>query len=185
MVSPRASEPASLASRAEARHQRQTQLTRPVDLSLMALPPCHMFCQFFVTLPPPGSPNTEKPRLSCSMYQRSCDLGLGVPFNIASYALLTCMIAHVTDTTPHEFILQMGDAHVYKDHVEPLQQQLERTPRAFPTLRMARTAEEVGGIDGFKTEDFVVEGYKPMGKIEMKMSVSHGHLYMCRTQLLS
>jgi thymidylate synthase len=97
------------------------------------------------------------------MYQRSCDLGLGVPFNIASYALLTHMIALLTDTEPHEFILQMGDAHVYKDHVEPLKEQLERTPRDFPTLKWTRSAEEIRktGIDGFKTEDFEVVGYKP------------------------
>lgn len=143
----------------------------------MALPPCHMFCQFYVTLPDPSSPTPDaKPKLSCLMYQRSCDLGLGVPFNIASYALLTHMIAHITGTEAHEFILQMGDAHVYKDHVEPLREQLKREPRDFPTLKFARGREELeaeGGIDGFKTEDFVVEGYKPMGKIEMKMSVSH------------
>jgi thymidylate synthase len=139
------------------------------DLPSMALPPCHMFCQFYVTLPTtPGS----KPKLSCLMYQRSCDLGLGVPFNIASYALLTHMIAYMTDTEPHEFILQMGDAHVYKDHVEPLREQLKREPREFPKLKWARGKEEIGDIDGFKLEDFVVEGYKPMGKIEMKMSVS-------------
>lgn len=77
-----------------------------------------MFCQFFVTLPDPAVAG-DKPKLSCLMYQRSCDLGLGVPFNIASYALLTHMIAAVTGTEAHEFILQMGDAHVYRDHVEP------------------------------------------------------------------
>jgi thymidylate synthase len=80
------------------------------------------------------------------------------------------MIAYITGTEAHEFILQMGDAHVYKDHVEPLEIQLKREPRDFPTLKFGRSVEEVGGIDGFKTEDFVVEGYKPMGKIEMKMS---------------
>lgn len=137
----------------------------------MALPPCHMFCQFFVSLPPADSPGS-KPKLSCLMYQRSCDLGLGVPFNIASYALLTHMIALITDTEPHEFILQMGDAHVYRDHVEPLKTQLEREPRDFPKLKWARSKEEIGDIDGFKVDDFVVEGYKPWGKIDMKMSVS-------------
>lgn len=81
------------------------------------------------------------------------------------------MIAHITNTEAHEFILQMGDAHVYKDHVDPLKVQLEREPRSFPTLRFKRTAEEVGGIDGFQLDDFDILDYKPMGKIEMKMSV--------------
>lgn len=139
----------------------------------MALPPCHMFCQFYVTLPPPGSPEGTKPLLSCLMYQRSCDLGLGIPFNIASYSLLTHMIALVTDTTPHEFILQMGDAHVYRDHVDALGVQGTREPREFPKLRWTRGEEELraGGIDGFRTEDFEVLGYKPHAKLEMKMSV--------------
>ncbi|KAG9004463.1 Thymidylate synthase [Tulasnella sp. JGI-2019a] len=143
----------------------------PADLSKMALPPCHMFCQFYVHLPDPATPNA-KPGLSCLMYQRSADLGLGIPFNIASYAILTHMIAHVTDTEPRELIMQLGDAHVYRDHVEALETiQLTREPRPFPKLRLKRTAEEVGSIDGFVYEDFVVEGYNPMGKIEMKMSV--------------
>lgn len=92
-------------------------LDSTADIPLMALPPCHMFCQFYVT---PASSSSGKPLLSCQMYQRSCDLGLGVPFNIASYALLTHMIAHVTGTEANELILAMGDAHVYQDHVEPL-----------------------------------------------------------------
>nr|ODN93711.1 thymidylate synthase [Cryptococcus depauperatus CBS 7855] len=140
-------------------------------LPLMALPPCHMFCQFFVTLSPVEDPDAKR-KLSCLMYQRSCDLGLGVPFNIASYALLTHMIAFITNTEPHELILQMGDAHVYRDHVEPLKTQLEREPRAFPKLKWARSRDEIGDIDGFKVEDFIVEGYRPHGKIDMKMSVS-------------
>lgn len=135
----------------------------------MALPPCHMFCQFYVTLPPPTS--SSPPLLSCLMYQRSADLGLGIPFNIASYALLTHMIALVTGTTPHELIMQLGDAHVYRDHVEPLTEQLERVPREFPELKWARGVEEIGDIDGFRMEDFVLEGYKPHPKLEMKMSV--------------
>ncbi|KAG8863318.1 Thymidylate synthase [Tulasnella sp. 330] len=143
----------------------------PADLSKMALPPCHMFCQFYVHLPDPSTPNA-KPGLSCLMYQRSADLGLGIPFNIASYALLTHMIAHVTNTEPRELIMQLGDAHVYRDHVEALETiQLKREPRLFPKLRLKRTPEEVGSVDGFIFEDFVVEGYNPMGKIEMKMSV--------------
>lgn len=105
------------------------------------------------------------------MYQRSADLGLGIPFNIASYALLTHMIALVTDTTPHELIMQLGDAHVYRDHVDQLEEQLKRTPREFPTLKWARSKEEIGSIDGFTLEDFVLEGYAPHPKLEMKMSV--------------
>ncbi|KAL7420072.1 Thymidylate synthase [Cryptotrichosporon argae] len=141
----------------------------PKDLALMALPPCHMFCQFYVTLSDASIPGARN-KLSCLMYQRSCDLGLGVPFNIASYALLTHMVALVTGTDAHELVLQMGDAHVYADHVEPLKTQLEREPRPFPTFRFARSAEEIGDIDGFRADDFVVENYKPHGKIEMKMS---------------
>ena len=82
------------------------------------------------------------------------------------------MIAHVTDTEPHEFILQMGDAHIYANHVEALKTQLEREPRDFPQLKIRRTKEEVGGIDGFRADDFEVVGYKPCNKIEMAMSVS-------------
>ncbi|GAA6043707.1 hypothetical protein JCM8097_007493 [Rhodosporidiobolus ruineniae] len=146
----------------------------PADIPKMALPPCHMFCQFYVNFPPPDAPTSTKPRLSCLMYQRSADLGLGVPFNIASYALLTHMIALVTDTVPHEFILQLGDAHVYLDHVEPLQTQLARTPYEFPEFRWTRSAADVGGIDGFKFEDFEIDArYKERshGPIAMKMSV--------------
>ncbi|KAL0660315.1 hypothetical protein Bca4012_080900 [Brassica carinata] len=94
----------------------------PSDLKLMALPPCHMFPQFFVA-------NGE---LSCQMYQRSADMGLGVPFNIASYSLLTCILAHVCDLVPGDFIHVIGDAHVYKNHVRPLQEQLENPPKPFP-----------------------------------------------------
>jgi thymidylate synthase len=135
------------------------------DLPQMALPPCHMFCQFYVHLPP--TPD-EKPGLSCLMYQRSADLGLGIPFNIASYALLTHMIAHVTNTEPRELIIQLGDAHVYRDHVDALGVQVLREPRAFPKLRWAR---QVTDIDDFKVDDFLIEGYTPHGKLDMKMSV--------------
>lgn len=138
----------------------------------MALPPCHMFCQFYVSLP--DSTETSKPKLSCLMYQRSADLGLGIPFNIASYALLTHMIALVTGTEAHELIMQLGDAHVYMDHVEALKVQLEREPREFPKLKFARAfgagEGEINDIDGFKADDFLIEGYKPHPKIEMKMS---------------
>ena len=131
----------------------------------MALPPCHMMCQFYVHLP---SSSTERPRLSCLMYQRSADLGLGIPFNIASYALLTHMVAHVTDTEPHELIIQLGDAHVYRDHVDALRIQLERKPKPFPKLKIGRKVDK---IDGFTSDDFVVESYNPHPSIAMKMSV--------------
>jgi dihydrofolate reductase/thymidylate synthase len=130
----------------------------PADLSQMALPPCHMFCQFYVA-------NGE---LSCLMYQRSCDMGLGVPFNIASYSLLTCMMAQVCGLKPGEFIHTLGNAHVYKNHVDPLQEQLQRTPRPFPVLRIN---PDVHDIDGFKASDFEVLGYNPHGKISMEMAV--------------
>lgn len=105
------------------------------------------------------------------MYQRSADLGLGVPFNIASYSLLVHMIALVTDTIPHEFVLQIGDAHVYRDHVDAVKEQLTREPYPFPEFRFKRTAEEIGDIDGFMLGDFEIVNYKSHGKIAMKMSV--------------
>ena len=103
------------------------------------------------------------------MFQRSADLGLGIPFNIASYALLTHMIAQVTGTEAHELIIQLGDAHVYRDHVDALQEQLKRTPRTFPTLRWKR--DGIDDIETFVVEDFVIEGYNPYPPIAMKMSV--------------
>ena len=133
----------------------------------MALPPCHMMCQFYVHLPGQDNPSGPR-RLSCLMYQRSADLGLGIPFNIASYALLTHMIARVTDTVPHELVIQLGDAHVYKDHVDALKVQLTRQPRAFPTLRWAR---DITDIEAFAYDDFIIEGYDPHPVIAMKMSV--------------
>jgi dihydrofolate reductase/thymidylate synthase len=130
----------------------------PSDLKEMALAPCHLLCQFYVA-------NGE---LSCQMYQRSCDMGLGVPFNIASYALLTCMVAHVCGLKPGEFVHVLGDAHVYKNHVEALKQQLNREPREFPILRIKRNVTD---IDDFKFEDFEIIGYNPHGTIKMDMAL--------------
>mmetsp|Transcript_27210 Transcript_27210/g.63362 ORF Transcript_27210/g.63362 Transcript_27210/m.63362 type:complete len:519 (+) Transcript_27210:110-1666(+) len=130
----------------------------PKDLSLMALPPCHMFCQFYVA----------NGQLSCLMYQRSCDMGLGVPFNIASYSLLTCMMAQVCGLEPGEFVHNLGNTHVYSNHVDPLKQQLERSPRPFPILKMN---QDVKDIDGFKAEDFQLIGYNPHPTIKMDMAV--------------
>ncbi|XP_049626092.1 thymidylate synthase isoform X3 [Suncus etruscus] len=130
----------------------------PKDLPLMALPPCHALCQFYVV-------NGE---LSCQLYQRSGDMGLGVPFNIASYALLTYMIAHITGLKPGDFVHTLGDAHIYLNHVEPLQIQLQREPRPFPKLKILR---KVDRIDDFKAEDFQIEGYNPHPSIKMEMAV--------------
>uniref|UniRef100_A0A8C6DA70 Thymidylate synthase n=1 Tax=Moschus moschiferus TaxID=68415 RepID=A0A8C6DA70_MOSMO len=128
------------------------------DLPLMALPPCHALCQFYVV-------NGE---LSCQLYQRSGDMGLGVPFNIASYALLTYMIAHITDLKPGDFVHTLGDAHIYLNHIEPLKTQVQREPRPFPKLKILRKVET---IDDFKAEDFQIEGYNPHPTIKMEMAV--------------
>jgi thymidylate synthase len=116
------------------------------------------------------------------MYQRSCDLGLGVPFNIASYSLLTIMIAHVTGLEPGEFVHVMGDAHVYKDHIEPLKVQLDREPRPFPKMYIreseSTTVTDFKNVDtmlktleSFEYDSFELSGYDPHDKIVMKMSV--------------
>jgi dihydrofolate reductase/thymidylate synthase len=130
----------------------------PADLGKMALPPCHMFCQFYVA-------NGE---LSCQMYQRSADMGLGVPFNIASYALLTRLVAQVCGLKAGEFVHTIGDAHVYSNHVEALKEQLTRTPGKFPKLFINPDKK---GIDDFVFEDFKIEGYAPQENIKMKMAV--------------
>lgn len=140
----------------------------PPDFKKMALPPCHVFCHFYVSFPS----NSEKPKLSCLLYQRSCDMGLGVPFNIASYALLVKMIAHVVDMDCGEFIHTMGDAHVYLDHIDALKTQLTRTPKSFPKLIIDDTRKsQIKSIDDFKFEDFKIIGYEPDAPIKMKMSV--------------
>ena len=153
----------------------------PRDLKKMALPPCHMFAQFYVSYPRPSgtapggdqgaATSSERPKghLHCQLYQRSCDMGLGVPFNIASYALLTHMIARVCDLVPGSLTHVMGDAHVYLDHVDALKTQLEREPRGVPGLEIGR---EAGcSIDGWKADDFVIKEYNPHKSIAMKMSV--------------
>ena len=124
----------------------------------MALPPCHMFCQFYVA-------NGE---LSCQMYQRSADMGLGVPFNIASYALLTRMVAQVCELKAGDFVHTIGDAHVYVNHVDALKEQLGRAPRPFPKLTIN---PEKMDIDSFEFSDFTVDGYKPHKTIKMDMAV--------------
>ena len=106
--------------------------------------------------------------LSCQMYQRSADLGLGVPFNIASYALLTCLLAHVCGLKRGDFVHCIGDAHVYLNHVDALREQLQREPRPFPTLHIS---DEVTSVEQCTFSDLKVEGYQPHKKIQMKMAV--------------
>jgi len=130
----------------------------PAALSEMALPPCHMFCQFYVA----------RGELSCQMYQRSCDMGLGVPFNVASYALLTCLIAKVCGLKPGDFVHSLGDAHVYCNHVEPLLEQLKNEPRPFPQLKINADKDN---IEDFTFEDLELVGYDPCAAIKMKMAV--------------
>jgi len=130
----------------------------PVDLPAMALPPCHCLVQFYVA----------DGELSCQLYQRSADIGLGVPFNIASYALLTVMMAHVTGLQPGDFVHTLGDAHVYSNHVNALQEQCARDPRPFPTIHIKRKVEN---IEDFTFEDFEVKDYNPHPKITMEMAV--------------
>lgn len=122
------------------------------DVDDMALPPCHTMFQFYV------SPATDdRPaRLSCQLYQRSADIFLGVPFNIASYALLTSMVAQVTDLAPGEFVHTLGDAHLYSNHVDQAREQLTRTPKPLPTLRLNPAVRD---LDAFELEDITLEGY--------------------------
>ncbi len=138
------------------------------DIPSMALPPCHCLAQFYVHK---GARETAStiPRLSCQLYQRSGDLGLGVPFNIASYAILTHMIAHVTGMRAGELVHTLGDAHVYLNHVDALEEQLKRKPvEPFPTLHFKR---DVKNIEDFVYDDFEIRNYKHQGKITMKMAV--------------
>ena len=128
------------------------------DIDHMALPPCHLLFQFYVA----GG------RLSCQLYQRSADVFLGVPFNIASYALLTRMVAQVCDLEPGEFIHTLGDAHLYLNHLEQAREQLTRDPRPLPRLRLN---PEVESILGFQYEDFVLEDYDPHPHIKAPIAV--------------
>lgn len=131
----------------------------PGELDQMALPPCHMMAQFYV------NKNRE---LSCQMYQRSADMFLGVPFNIASYSLFTHMIAQVCDLGVGEFILTIGDAHIYKDHVEQVREQLTRNEYPLPTLRLN---PKVTDINGFSMDDILLENYQSHGAIKANMAV--------------
>lgn len=128
------------------------------ELPAMALPPCHLLFQFYVA----------NERLSCQMYQRSADVFLGVPFNIASYALLTLMVAQVTDLQPGEFVHTLGDAHLYGNHIEQAQLQLTRQPRPLPTMRIDPS---VHSIFDFEFEHFRLENYEPHPPIRAPIAV--------------
>src|SRR6516164_3961574 len=130
----------------------------PADVPKMALPPCHCLFQFYVA----------NGRLSCQLYQRSADIFLGVPFNIASYALLTLMAAQVTGLAPGEFIHTFGDAHLYLNHLDQARLQLTRSPRRLPQLRINPA---VADLFAFRFEDFAVEGYDPHPHIKAKVAV--------------
>jgi thymidylate synthase len=130
----------------------------PAEVDKMALPPCHCLFQFYVA----------DGRLSCQMYQRSADVFLGVPFNIASYALLTLMVAQVTELAPGDFVHTFGDAHLYLNHLEQARLQLARTPRQLPTMRLNPAVKE---LFGFRYEDFVLEGYEPHPHIKAQVAV--------------
>ena len=128
------------------------------QLEQMALPPCHALFQFWV----------GDGRLSCQLYQRSADLFLGVPFNIASYALLTMLVARATGLQPGEFVHTFGDAHIYLNHMEQVQLQLSRTPRPLPTLHIDA---EVGDLRALKYADFRLEGYQPWPRIRAPIAI--------------
>ena len=128
------------------------------DLDKMALMPCHAFFQFYVA----------NGKLSCQLYQRSADMFLGVPFNIASYALLTLMVAQVCGLQPGDFVHTFGDTHVYNNHMAQVKEQMSRTPRALPVMKLNPA---VKSIFDFKYEDFTLEGYDPHPLIKAPVAV--------------
>ena len=130
----------------------------PADVPKMALPPCHLLIQFYVA----------SGRLSCQMYQRSADVFLGVPFNIASYALLTAMMARATGLEPGDFVHTLGDAHLYRNHLDQTRLQLTRAPRALPSLKLA---EGITDVRDFRFEHVTIEGYDPHPHIKAEVAV--------------
>jgi thymidylate synthase len=130
----------------------------PADVDKMALPPCHCLFQFYVS----------DGKLSCQLYQRSADIFLGVPFNIASYAMLTHMIAKVTGLDVGDFVHTLGDAHIYSNHMEQAELQLSRSPHALPQLRFKR---DLKALDDFQYEDFEILNYTPDAAISAPVAV--------------
>ena len=130
----------------------------PAEVDKMALPPCHCLFQFYVA----------EGKLSCQLYQRSADVFLGVPFNIASYALLTMMVAQVCGLQPGEFVHTTGDTHIYRNHFEQVALQLSREPRPLPTMRLN---PDVKSLTDFRYEDFTLEGYDPWPAIKAPVAV--------------
>ncbi len=128
------------------------------DIPRMALAPCHALFQFYVC----------DGRLSCQLYQRSADIFLGVPFNIASYALLTMMVAQVTGLRPGEFVHTFGDAHLYLNHLDQAREQLSREPRALPAMRLNPAVTD---LFAFRYEDFTLDGYDPHPPIKAPIAV--------------
>ena len=124
----------------------------------MALPPCHALFQFYVS----------EGKLSCQLYQRSADIFLGVPFNIASYALLILMVAKVTNLKPGEFIHTLGDAHLYLNHLDQVEEQLLRKPKKLPVMKINK---ETNRISEFVYEDFSLEGYDPLPHISAPVAI--------------
>lgn len=135
-----------------------------VNIKFMVLPPCHCFVQFFVGTNQDGEPTY----LDCSLYQRSGDMFLGVPFNIASYALLTEIIGHITGLIPRKFIHNIGDAHIYLNHFDQVNEQLTHKPYPFPRIRFAR---HITDIDDLTANDIILENYQSHGKLTGSMAI--------------
>ncbi len=133
----------------------------PNQIDKMALPPCHTLAQFYVS----------NGKLSCQMYQRSADLFLGVPFNIASYSLLTHIIAKITNLKVQDFVLTVGDAHIYTTHYEAVKKQLQRTPQELPTLNIIKDFSSLEEVLGLDVSDFQLDNYNPLSAIKAEMAI--------------